>query len=818
MVQLNQIIRIIQFAVFTWNGLDDRNRVGNPLLTWRFSPILGGMALEALGEIVRSRILFVVACGLIFGTAWFGLSDALAQTPLRPATPAASQEVPLRPDSVPTASEENIESLLSDGPPQATQQVSPKPQASQLTAPPSATAGAKKTEKSAEAVKLAGDAAAMAKPAMQDKKPAAGGDDGAAAVKAGARLGSAQLLPGHTKAWVSIPNMVQLTDSFKKAQFGVLAQGDAIKPFVESLKDQFRDWAAEKNVRLGVKIENIDEFYSGEICLAGVVPVVAGQGIKRGSHGLVLLVDVSGRQDKAAKFLAEVNRRLVEKGAVQDTIEINGASVTRSIIEKKKRLRAGQTSLQTIFDGWLLAADNEKIFRDVMFRLATTKPGKLKPDTLAAQPAFKAVAERTSLAPHAAQYKWFVDPFGYIQLAQALADDEKDTREHRDDWAKILKAQGFDVLKGAGGQGGFMLGEHELLHRTFVYAPQKNLTKPEQKRVFGLFDFLNKSNEVVTPTDWVPSDLSAFFVGKWNFSNALENVGFLYDAFLNDPGAFERVLQDFKNDPDMQLNIRKLIGQLDNEWTILSATAKPIDGNSERVAIAFKMKADADGDFVLDSIRRAVGNGRATKIKLGGKTVIEVSSEATDAGDEIPEDLDIFDDPLEGEDLDDEEPEEEAFSLFDKKYFAVEHGHLLVANHKDYMKKILANKQKKKLVEMSDYQRVDAALLKLVENKIFSARQFGRLDKALEANYQLLRTGKMEQSTTVLGKVINQILKPKDSDAADAKKEQVKRLDGKDLPADYAKAIAPYLGIMGWAIEVEEEGWRISGCILKRAK
>jgi hypothetical protein len=631
------------------------------------------------------------------------------------------------------------------------------------------------------------------------------------------RLESAQLLPGHTKAWVSIPSMVRLQESFDTTQFGLLSKDKAIEPFIESLKSQFSDWAAEKNVRLGVKIENLDEIYSGEICLAGIVPSIAGQEIERGSHGLVLLVDVSGREDKATSVLAEVNRRLVEKGAVQTKIDINGASVTRSTIEKGKRLRASQTTLQTIYDGWLLASDNEKIFRDVIFRLATTKPDALKPDALAAQPAFKTVADRTNFGPDESQLKWFVDPFGYIQLAQALADDEKDTREHRDDWAKILKDQGFDVLKGAGGQLGFMVDDHELLHRTFVYAPQTNLAKKEQQRVFGLFDFSNKSGKTVTPADWVPNNLSAFFVGKWNFSSALENVGFLYDAFLDDPGAFERVLQDFKNDPDMQLNIRKLIGQLDSEWTILSATAKPIDGNSERVAIAFKLKADADGDFVLDSVRRAIGNGRATKINLGGKTVIEVDSETSDAEDEIPDDLDIFDDPLEGEGLDDEEPEEEVFTLFDKKYFAIEHGHLIVANHKDYMKQVLANKQKQKLAEMSDYERVDAALQKLVDNKIFSSRQFGRLDKALEANYELLRQGKMEQSTTVLAKIINQIFKSGSQDENESSTE-IKRLDGKELPADYAKAIAPYLGIMGWAMEDEKDGWRISGCVLKRTK
>ena len=597
-----------------------------------------------------------------------------------------------------------------------------------------------------------------------------------------------------------------------------MAQDKAIEPFIESLKTQFSDWAAEKNVRLGVKIENLDEIYSGEMCLAGIVPSIAGQEIERGSHGLVLLVDVSGREDKATKVLAEVNRRLVAKGAVQTKVDINGASVTRSTVEKGKRLRASQTTLQTIYDGWLLASDNEKIFRDVVFRLATTKLDALKPDALAAQPAFKTVVERTNLATGQSQLKWFVDPFGYIQLAQALADDEKDTREHRDDWAKILKGQGFDVLKGAGGQVGFMLGDHEMLHRTFVYAPRKTVAKKEQQRVFGLFNFKNSSGTAVTPADWIPNDLSAFFVGKWNFSSALENVGFLYDAFLDDPGAFERVMQDFKNDPDMQLNIRKLVGQLDNEWTVLSATAEPIDGNSERVAIAFKLKADADGDFVLDSVRRAIGNGRATKINLGGKTVIEVDSERSAAEDEIPDDLDIFDDPLEGDDLDDEEPEEEVFTLFDKKYFAIQHGHLIVANNKGYMKKVFANKQKQKLTETSDYQRIDAALQKLVDNKAFSSRQFGRLDRALEANYELLRQGKMEQSKTVLAKVLNRIFEQSASQDSGEKSAEVKRLDGKELPADYAKAIAPYLGIMGWAMEVEDGGWRISGCVLKRAE
>ncbi len=752
---------------------------------------------------MRSRILFVVVCGIFSAFAWLGTSAALAQTSLRPAVPrsnpAADQDIPIELDAQPATA------ATKDASPQLTPSVQGKQ--------PLPTAKLTPEEKQPSTAQVETKKATKTPGKVDSAKKALPSEP------ASTRLGSAQLLPGHTKAWVSIPNMMELEESFEKTQFGQLAQDEAIEPFIESLKSQFGDWAKEKNVRLGVKIENLDQVYSGEICLAGVVPSIAGQEIERGSHGLVLLVDVRGREEKAAEVLAEVNRRLVKQGAAQAKIEINGASVTRSTIEKGKRLRASQTTMQTIYDGWLLASDNEKIFRDIIFRLATTKPDALKPDALASQPAFKSVMERSDVAPHGAHIKWFLDPFGYIRLAQALADDEKDSREHRDDWAKILQSQGFDAIKGAGGQAVLMADERELFHRTFIYAPRKNLTKEEQKRVFGLFDFSNSSGKAVGPADWVPNDISAFFAGKWNFSSAMENVGFLYDAFLDDPGAFERLLQDFKNDPDMQLNIRKLVGQLDDEWTIMSATAKPIEGSSERVAIAFKLNKDADGAFVLDSIRRAIGNGRATQISLGGEAVIEVDSEGEFEDDEIPDDIDIFDDPLEDEDFDDEDmDDEEVFTLFDKKYFAIKHDHLIVANHKDYMKRILANKQQKKLTDMGDYQRIEKAIHDIVDNKAISSRQFGRLDQALEANYELLRQGKMEKSNTVLAKVLNQIFKEHEQKPAGEKKLEMKRLDGTELPADYQKAIAPYLGIMGWANEVEDNGWRISGCILKQAE
>lgn len=624
-------------------------------------------------------------------------------------------------------------------------------------------------------------------------------------------IASEHLLPGYTKAWVSIPDLDGLTESFEGTQFGKLSMDPKIEPFVESLKQQFINWASEKNVRLGIELENLEDIHSGEICLAGALPTVAGQKPTRGSHGLVLLVDVRGKEDRAEALMEKVNARLQREGAKQSELEINGSTVTRSLVDKGKRLRASQVTLQTIFKGWLLAADNEKIFRDVVFRIATTTADKPKPDALAAQPAFKSVMDRASLAPHTAHCRWFVDPFGYVKLAQALADDERNSRQQRDDWARILQEQGFDAIQSVGGNVGLLTDEHEVLHRTFVYIPQDNNANTKHKRVLGLFDFSNNTGKHVVPAEWVPADIAAVFVGKWNLESAFDNVGYLYDAFLDEKGAFDRLLQDFKMDPDMKLNVRKMVEQFDNEWTIVSSAERPITTSSERVVIGFRVKGD--GEFVLNSIERATGRGNAARIKLAGFDVIEVDSSKQEELEDVP---DIFDDPLADEDWAEEEDDvEEEFTLFNKRYFVFAKGHLLVANNKDYLKALLTSNKKSELLETPGYKQVDEALLKLKGDSTISSRQFGRVDRTLEANYEMLRQGKMENSQTVMAKIINQIIKHEKEENEDL---EVKRLDGSKLPADFQKDIAPFLGLMGWINEVEDDGWRISGCVLKKEK
>lgn len=623
-------------------------------------------------------------------------------------------------------------------------------------------------------------------------------------------LASEQLLPPATKLWVSIPNSKKLSEQIESTQFGQLAKDESIKPFIESFRKQVKDYLNGQNVQLGMDVDDLNEVQTGEICIAGVLRELDGKQPADTAHGLVLLVDVSKTNAEAVKLLDKVNALMVERGAKLEDLTIQEVPYKKTTINNPKRFRPNQSSFQTIVNGWMLVSDNELIFRDILRRLAT--PNKIKKtETLSVQPAFVEVMNRTDLGEVSPHVRWFVDPFGYLQLAQALEEQGRANRVAHDDLAGKLRNNGFDAFQGVGGNISIATDEHEVLHRTFIFAP--NETKPQERHIFDLFDFSSDDKPALTPAKWVPADCSAYFVANWNMSRALDGFGVIYDGIF-EKGEFERMLSDFRVDPDMQLDVRKLVGLMNNRVTIVSAVERPITETSERICIGIPITGEPK--FVFDSLKRAT---RGQVISLGGIQVIKVDSSERDLENE---EFTEFDLPGEEFDVQDEEEEERQFELFKQRFFVVRDGHLLVANNKDFLRELLAQKQST-LSQCPDYVQIKDALGKLTIDANVSFRQFGRIDQALETHYEMLRRGEMGKSQTVLARVVNQIFAKKAAEKAaaeggkaDPDEIREQKLDGSKLPADYAKSIAPYFGPTGWVMETEKGGWRITGCVLKK--
>ena len=146
---------------------------------------------------------------------------------------------------------------------------------------------------------------------------------------------------------------------------------------------------------------------------------------------------------------------------------------------------------------------------------------------------------------------------------------------------------------------------------------------------------------------------------------------------------------------------------------------------------------------------------------------------------------------------------------FKKRFYVLANDYLLVSPTKGVIKRILEKAQQGRLVESEDYIQVHASLGKLTDSKKIGIRQFGRLDGMLETSYELFRKGEFAwRGWFAPNDVVDAQGNPK------PKRKQ--RFDGSLLPKDFENKIAPHLGPTGWVLENDNDGFLITGCVLKK--
>ena len=88
-------------------------------------------------------------------------------------------------------------------------------------------------------------------------------------------------------------------------------------------------------------------------------------------------------------------------------------------------------------------------------------------------------------------------------------------------------------------------------------------------------------------------------------------------------------------------------------------------------------------------------------------------------------------------------------------------------------------------------------------------QSFSRTDEEYRPIYELIRSGRMPESETMLGKLLNNVL-------GEGKEGVLRsqRIDGKNLP-EY-DAVRRYFGPAGMTADSEDEGWFLTGFILSK--
>ena len=105
-----------------------------------------------------------------------------------------------------------------------------------------------------------------------------------------------------------------------------------------------------------------------------------------------------------------------------------------------------------------------------------------------------------------------------------------------------------------------------------------------------------------------------------------------------------------------------------------------------------------------------------------------------------------------------------------------------------------------------DFDRVATALEDLgAANNSF--RFYTRTSEAYRPTYELIRRGRMPESKSLLGKVLNQVIGGEELGAY-----RTQQINGARMPP--FEQIRKYLGPAGLFTRTESDGWLICGCLL----
>ena len=404
------------------------------------------------------------------------------------------------------------------------------------------------------------------------------------------------------------------------------------------------------------------------------------------------------------------------------------------------------------------------------------------------------VSGKSELAP---DVRWFVDPFTY-------ADVIRSTRSRRlrrgKDLRQILQNQGFDAIRALGGQVHIGTPKFEVLHHTAVYAPAVTPQPTKYNKAARMLDFPATSHLPTEP--WIPRQLATFSSFNWNIRSAFEFAISLIDEYVDSPNFVEDVLEDFeKAKGGPMINIRtELLDNLGEHVITFSDYQLPMSTKSERVIAAVSVK---DEDKVRKALRHLWQDGEDPTVRKRehqGLTIWEIVPEEDEA---IELNLPI---PA-GGNVEKDRPG----GPVPNAAMTVARGYLLVATHIDYLKTILEDRAPfDSLQESADFKYLNDQLDALGAGKE-SFRFFSRKDEEYRSAYEMIRQGKMPESESMLGRVLNRFLGPEEEGVL-----RKPELDGSKLPP--YEVVRRHLGPAGSFVVPLEDGWFITGIVLAKGK
>jgi hypothetical protein len=618
-----------------------------------------------------------------------------------------------------------------------------------------------------------------------------------------------RLLPATTKGFISTQDVERVRKSFNETQFGAMSHDPVMQPFIEDLKKQIRVKLEQAGRNIGLKWEDLEGVYGGEVAAALIQPDPKDEN----SHAAAVIVDITGKKKEADVLLKKIAANQVVKKAKRTVLKQANVEITHY----EQPLRAGakepERSYLCVAGDQLIVTDHLATTRGILERL----DGKSQ-DSLASVVAFTESLKHCAAAANGVAFhvRWFIEPLGYLKTSRAARGGRKKTRGT--DLLKILETQGFTAVQGVGGYvyfatdaGGLVKADRpEILHRTYVYAPAVkrapgNQSKDKYDLAMRMLDFPNSTDaDALIPQSWALPDVATYLTCNWKMREAFDYSETLVDAIVDDKGAFKEMWAQKKTGaegPGIDV-YADVLDHLGTRATLLTDNTVPVHIKSERQLALLELKSpDRTATIAKALDKNFSSDERARRRVVAGQVIWDVEQSqddepSTKSKGKSKSKTKVADQP-------------KSESAPQRKAYCAYLGHLIVSTHADYIEQFITRGGKNPaLGQENDYQRVRPVLTALGSSHD-SFRFFTRTEQSYRANYDLFKQGKMPVAQTLLAGVLNELL-----GSGNSTTPRKPEFDGSKLPE--FDSIKKYLGPGGLFAQSEDDGWWLVGCLLRK--
>ena len=604
-----------------------------------------------------------------------------------------------------------------------------------------------------------------------------------------AEIKTDQFFPESTKGFFAVSDAQVLLNQWKKTEMGEILMDSEFDAFRSSFRESLeKAWIG----RFGMSVEDTLKIASGEI--GGGLIAAPGK-----TPGRAIVLDVTGKDAEVKDFLTKLIRKATEMQNGEsrgEKIQVAGRTIdlTVLILPPDDKFPTARTIYYTQVGNYLIAAEQKYLIEQL-----TSQSGAM----LSSVPGYQATMRRC-LADYPNKgsepmIRFFFLPLEFGEAIRSLRNLSEEEMRAVSPYS-VLAKQGFGGIKGIGGTVDLATENFEFLLRLKTYIPEPP--------TYALKMFSPVDEVEIPAPDWVNVGANRTFSFNMDMLTLFNNLGPLFDDFLETPGVWEETLQSLEKDergPKVNLKTElfaHLGPQISAFRTFRGLDEKYVagvmikEGKGAGIAAVMHRMFDTDPDFQKVPYENDVIWSYAPQKKSASRATGRTSSRR---GRSTP-------------------PAAEAQGAernnLPKNVFYVAGDTLFLSNDVEELKEVLALRKEgkiKPIAESSDYQLVMGLIKGFSGPGGHFFQMFSDNKEGLRVNYELLKNGKLMEGKTFTARLTQALLS-----VPEQKSRPKMQIDCSKLPpfSDIENRIGP----SGGFARSEPDGWFFKGFSVRSSR